>query len=458
MNVRNFLIIIYMTYKFNKQYIFTIVFILFAFFCWYIAWQRDFIGITADQYNNEKRQNILQDFNKVFKNDKNIDLKLFNEAYDIVSANYYWFKNLSDKDIVYWMIKWLVWSLKDKHSEFFDIDETKKFNETLSWDFEWIWAVVEKNDFGVSIDRIIAGSPAKDAWLLNWDIITKANGIELKNMTVNDAVSKIRGPAWTSVKLEILRAWEKEIIVKEVTRRKINIPSVDSKVLDNDVGYIMLSIFWEKTWDEFRQSLKDLQSKNIKWLIIDLRDNWGGYLETAVSILSNFIEKDKVLVVTKEKNPLNNRSYFSYGNDNKKIPIVVLINWNSASASEITAWALKDYNLSILIWEKSYGKWSVQEPFVLSDWSEMKVTVAKWYTPLDHLIDWIWIEPDFEVSYEKEDYEKKYDRQLEESKKIMAKFIETWDISKTKDFFKQLKQLEQKEKMDSITSSWANSK
>ncbi|EKE28145.1 MAG: hypothetical protein ACD_3C00088G0006 [uncultured bacterium (gcode 4)] len=447
-----------MTYKFNKQYILTIVFILFAFFCWYIVWQKDFVGNVTDQYNKEKQQNILQDFNNVFKKDKNVDLKLFNEAYDIISNNYYWFKNLSDKDLVYWMIKWLVGSLKDKHSEFFDIDETKKFNEALSWDFEGIGAVVEKNDFWVSVDRIIAWSPAKEAWILNWDIITKANSEDLKNLTVNDAVSKIRWPAGTVVKLEILRVWEKEIIIKEVTRRKINIPSVESKILDNKVGYIMLSIFWEKTGDEFKQSLTELNNQNIKWLIIDLRDNWWGYLETAVSILSNFVEKDKVLVVTKEKNPLNNRSYFSYWNTNKKIPIVLLINWNSASASEITAWALKDYNLSILVWEKSYGKWSVQEPFVLSDWSEMKVTVAKWYTPLDHLIEWIWIQPDFEVIFQKEDYEKKYDRQLEEAKNIMSKFIETWDIIKTKEFFNLKKQSELKDKLDDITSSWNISK
>jgi len=257
------------------------------------------------------------------------------------------------------------------------------------------------------------------------------------------------------VKLEIVRVWEKEIIIKEVTRRKINIPSVDSKILDNNIGYIMLSIFWEKTWDEFKKSLDELNSKNIKWLIIDLRDNWWWYLETAVSILSNFMDKDKLLVVTKEKNPLNNKSYFSYGNEYKKIPIILLINWNSASASEITAWALKDYNIAILVWENSYGKWSVQQPFNLSDWSEMKITVAKWYTPLDHWIDGVGIKPDFEVKFQKEDYDKKYDRQLEESKNILNKFIELWDIKKTKDFFNKEKQIELKQKLDKVTSSWS---
>lgn len=408
--------------------------------------------------NNENKNINLQDFNNLLKDDKKIeltnnDLKLFIEAFKIIADKFYSYNSISKKDLVYWMIKGLTESLKDKHSEFFNIDETKKFNEALSWDFEWIWAVILKNDFWVSIERIIAWSPAKDAGLLAWDIIIKANEFELKNLTVSEAVVKIRWQAWTKVILEIIRQWEKEILKKEVIRWKINIPSVDSKIIDEKLGYIILSIYWEKTWEEFRKLLNELYSKDIKWLIIDLRDNWWWYLETAVNILSNFIEKDKVLVITKEKNPLMNKSYFSYWNNNKLLPLVILINGNSASASEITAWALKDYNLAILTWEKSYGKWSVQEPFILSDWSEMKITVAKWFTPLDHWIDWIGIKPDFEIKFQKEDYDNKYDRQLEESKKILSKFIELWDIKKTKDFFNIQKQMELKEKLDKI-SSW----
>lgn len=219
-----------------------------------------------------------------------------------------------------------------------------------------------------------------------------------------------------------------------MTRKKIDIPSVEGKIIEGtSIGYITLSIFGEKTADDFYKTLTDLEDQKIKGLIIDLRDNGGGYLETAVSILSNFVEKDKVLVTTKEKNPFLNRSYFSYGNTNKPLPIVILINENSASASEITAGALKDYNLAILVGQKSYGKGSVQQPFDLSDGSEMKVTVAKWYTPKDYGIDKVGIKPDIEVKFLSEDYEKKYDRQLEESKKVLLQFIKTGDKQKTVD-------------------------
>lgn len=361
-----------------------------------------------------------------------INLDLFNEAYKRISENYYGFDTLSEKDLISGMIKGFTDALGDKHSEYFNLEETKKFNEVLSGDFEGIGAVIEKNDFWVIIERIIAGSPAKEAGLLSGDIITKANNEELKDMSLTEAVSKIRGGANTTVTLEIIRVGQKEIITKIVTRRKIDIPSVDGKIIEGtNVGYIALSIFGERTADDFYKILTDLDNKRMTGLIIDLRDNGGGYLETAVSILSNFIEKDKVLVTTKEKNPFLNKSYFSYGNTRKSLPIIVLINENSASASEITAGALKDYNLAILVWKKSYGKGSVQQPFNLSDGSEMKITVAKWYTPKDYGIDKVGINPDIEIKFEKEDYEKKYDRQLEEGKKILLDFIKTGDKQKT---------------------------
>ena len=445
-----------MTKTFTKQFAIVIFLILFSFLCWFISGKGEYFNYILHTYL-EKNDKVQVDswFTQILKENW-IKPELLNEAYDIISKNYYSFSNTPKSDLISWMIKWLVTSLGDKHSEYFNLDETKKFNETLSWDFEWIWAVIQKSDFWVIVERLIAWAPAKEAWILSGDIIIKANDIELKNLSLFDAVNKIKWPAWTIVSLDIIRPGEKEIIKKEVIRKKINIPSVDSKVLDKNIWYVMLSIFWEKTWDEFKTALSELQSKNINSLIIDLRDNGGGYLETAVSILSNFVEKDKVLVTTKEKNPLNNKSYFSYGNANKKIPIIILVNGNSASASEITAGALKDYNIALIVWEKTYGKWSVQEPFILSDGSEMKITIAKWFTPLDHWIDWIGINPDIEVKFIKEDYEKNFDRQLDEAKKIMSKLLETKNIKTTIDFYNNLKKEEEAKKLWDITSSWTS--
>lgn len=391
--------------------------------------------------------------------DKSLDFRLFSEVYEKVAGNYYGFDSISKKDLISGMIKGFIEALWDKHSEYFNTEETKKFNEVLSGDFEWIGAVIEKNDFGVVVERIIAGSPAKESGILSGDIIIKANGEELKDITLTDAVAKIRWPAETVVELEIVRPGQKELLTKKVTRKKITIPSVDGKIIpETEMGYITLSIFGEKTADDFKKILDELLTKNPKGLIIDLRDNGGGYLETAVTILSNFVEKDKTLVVTKEKNPLLNRSYFSYGNTYKPLPIVVLINENSASASEITAGALSDYSLAILVGQKSYGKGSVQQPFTLSDGSEMKITVAKWYTPKDHGIDKVGIKPDIEVGFEKEDYEKNYDRQLEEAKKILSSFIQTGDKNKVVEEYLKNAETLKKQTLENITASGGGKK
>lgn len=410
--------------------LFISVFTLIIFLIWYSVGsffspflQSNFFNTLGTTFIEISKKSLKK--NNITTNQE-IDLKLLWETYNIIKENYYSFDSISKKDIVYGIIKGFTQSLKDKHTEYFTPEETEKFNEALNGDFEGIGAVILESDFGVFVDRILAGSPAKEADIRSGDIITKANNIELKGLELSDAVKKIRWPAGSKVTLEIIRAGELEKITKEVVRRKIEVPSVDSKTLSGSIGYITLSIFWEKTAEDFEKQLSALYTQNINGLIIDLRDNGWGFLDSAVSILSNFIEKDKVLVTTKEKNPFLNRSYFSAGSTlqkNKKIPIVILINGNSASASEITAGALKDYKLAILVGEKSYGKGSVQEPFTLSDGSEIKVTVAKWYTPLDHGIDGIGIKPDKEVEFKKEDYEKKYDRQLEEGKKILEQYI-----------------------------------
>jgi carboxyl-terminal processing protease len=362
-----------------------------------------------------------------------LDLTKFWEVYNLIKINNYNSEWINKEELVDFAIKWMVDSLWDKHSEFFNVEETKKFNDVLSWDFEWIWAVVDENILWVIIERIIKWSPAKKYWLQSWDIIISANWEKLEWLDLYDAVDKIKWPAWTNVVLEIIRSWEKNILTIDVIREKIKIPSVDYKIIDDtNLAYIAINMFWEETASEFKKALDD--NINTDWIIIDLRDNWGGYLQSAVSILSDFIEEDKTLVTTKYKDIFSTISYPSM-NDWKiyNWKIVILINENSASASEITAWALKDYNKAIIVWKKSYWKWSVQKPFELKDGSMLKLTIAKWFTPNDKNIDWEGIMPDIEVDFKKEDYTPEewkedefvpYDRQFEVAKEVLKLFIE----------------------------------
>jgi carboxyl-terminal processing protease len=168
--------------------------------------------------------------------------------------------------------------------------------------------------------------------------------------------------------------------------------------------------------------------------------------------LSNFVERDKVLVTTKEKNAFLNRSYFSYGPGDITVPTVVLVNENSASASEITAGALKDYGKALIVGTTTYGKGSVQQPFTLSDGSELKITVAKWYTPLDHGIDKVGIAPDVEVKFQKEDFDKRYDRQLEEAKTIIQEWKKSGKDAVLADYKARAEKAREDQKKAEITA------
>lgn len=356
-----------------------------------------------------------------------INLSKYDKVYNIIRNYYYDNDKLTDDDLINWSINWLVDWIWDKHSDYLTPEEYKQFNDNLSWDFEWIGAVIEINPLWVEVDRILKGSPAKKNDLRSWDIIIKANEIELTWMSLLEAVNNIKWPKWTNVELSILREWVDDIITKNVTRDQIKIPSIDYELLDDNIGYVSINTFWEETFVDFQSALLELKDTN--WLVIDLRDNWGWFLISAVEILSKFVEKWNELVLTKYKDDTKNHSYKS---NNYwylyKWKVVVLINQNSASASEIVAWALSDYNKAIIVWKKSYGKWSVQEPFILEDDSMVKLTIAKWFTPKGLNIDKEWIEPDIEVWFLEEDYQNEYDRQKEKSIEVLKNFISKWNI------------------------------
>lgn len=361
-----------------------------------------------------------------FLSEEKMNMQDFWEAYSIIEKDYFSEENVKKEDLVSGAISWMVDALWDRHSEFMNPEITEKFNEALEWDFEGIWAVVEKVPLWVKIERILKWSPAKKYDVRAWDIVIKANSTELEELDIYDSVEAIKWPAGSQVDLTIIRPGEDEILVISVIRQKIHIPSIDQEYFeDENIAYIAINMFWEQTAIEFTKALDEVTNSWVDGLIIDVRDNGGGYLQSAVQILSEFMPEKNVLVKTRYKDSFFDQSYFSVNDGevyDKKI--VILINENSASASEITAWALREYDKAILIGQKTYGKWSVQQPFDMPDGSLLKLTVAKWFTPEGINIDDEWIMPDIEVEYIDEDYENLYDRQLEEAKKLLKMFIE----------------------------------
>ena len=415
-----------MNSKQNKNFLTFFLIYLTIFLLWFLTSE------AFDFYNAEQKL-IIIDKNVNNSKEDSLNLDKYFSVYDKIKDNYYDFWDVKKEDLVEKSIVWLVSWLNDPYTEYFNPNENKNFMSSLSWDFEWIWAVLEKVDLWVKITSVVENSPAETAWIKPWDIVTDVNWINIAKMSTTEVIALIKWPAWKEVNLVLKRG--DETIEKQLFTKAIVIPSIAWKEIDDDIWYIWVATFWDKTWTEFKKELEKLKSK--KWIIIDLRDNGWGYLEIAVNMLENFIKRWDVIAYTKYKDWKKDTYYSRSLWDLYNWKIVVLMNWFSASASEIFAWVMKDYQKAILVWEKTYWKGSVQQPIELKDWSMIKITIAKWFTPKDKNIDKEWIEPDVEVKLTKEDVEKKYDRQLEEAKKVLKSYLNSTSMQLSIDNYKK---------------------
>lgn len=414
----------------NKNSFLTKILIYLTFFSLWVFFSYAFL------FNKAQNKVLKTDFyNQNLNNSWNIELNMdkYNNIFNYIKKYYYDFDDVDIKDLEESSIIWLVSWLNDPYTEYFNIKENQDFKEALSWDFEWIWAVLEKNELWVKIMSIIPNSPAEKSDLRVSDIVMEVNWQNIANMTTQEVVSLIKWPSWKEVNLLIKRL--DEIIKKQIFTWAIVIPSIKWEEIDKDIWYIAVSTFWEKTANEFRKEIEKF--KNKKGIIIDLRWNWGWYLDIATDILSNFIPNWEVIAITKYKDWKEEKYFSERDYELYTWKVVILVDWNSASASEILAWAMSDYQKAILVWNKTYWKWSVQEPISLPDWSMIKITIAKWFTPKDKNIDKQWINPDIDVSIKPEDIEKLYDRQLEEAKKVLKSFIENKYLKLSIDKYKE---------------------
>jgi carboxyl-terminal processing protease len=357
-----------------------------------------------------KLQNSKVDFDLADSDQKIAEKKeIFLDVYSTLKNRHYNKDNLDEIKMLNNAIEWLAKWTDDKFTTYFPPVANKNFNETLKGEYEWIWAYVDmEKPWVLKIISPISDSPAEKAWLRWWDIILKVDWREItKENWLREVVSWIKWPSWTSVKLTVKR-WTR-VFDLEVTRWKIIIKDVEYKLLNRNTYYIKLKFFWPTIASDFKIALKDLaKHRNVNKVIIDLRNNPGGYLSQVTDMLSNFVKKWEPVAVVKYYN--SQRTYSSKWYDIvdfSKYKIVILQNSWSASASEIMIWWIKDYYPdTVLIWEKTYWKWSVQTIKDYSDGSSLKYTIAKWYTwKTETWIDWKWIEADIIM----EDKYKKWD-------------------------------------------------
>ncbi|MCI9070062.1 MAG: S41 family peptidase [Clostridium sp.] len=321
---------------------------------------------------------------------------------------------IDDEKLLEGAMKGMADAIGDPYTVYMDRDEFKSFMESSQGSFYGIGAQLGVRDNNVKIISPIKGSPAEKAGLKDGDIILKVDDYEVKDLNVEAVVSRVRGEKGESVTLKVKREGIEEPFDINIVRDEIKTESVKGEILEDGIGYMQITTFSdEELSDKFNEKLNELKQQGMKKLILDLRGNPGGYLNECVEMVSNFIPSGEVITYTIDKYDKKVTSN-SIGGNAIGMPLVVLVNGGSASASEVVTGALRDYKAATIIGTKTFGKGIVQQLKVLpNDMGGLKVTVSKYYTPNGENIHGIGIEPDILVEIPQEVLKMDYDRNID---------------------------------------------
>ena len=351
-----------------------------------------------------------------------IDFSLFWEVYHKLQEKFVDKGKFDVQKMIYGAISGMVKSLGDPYTVFFPPEETKRFEEDVKGVFEGVGMEIGIRKGQLQVIAPLEGTPAQRAGLRPGDKILKINDTPTSDLTIDEAVNLIRGPKGTEVTLTIFREeWEKTKEIK-IVRDVIEVPSLKwemKEINGQKIAYIQLYQFSEKASFDFRKAAIEILESPAQKIILDLRNNPGGYLEVAQDISGWFLEKEKTVVI-EDFGQGNKNEYKSQGPGTfSDYKVVILINQGSASGAEILAGALRDNRGILLIGEKSFGKGSVQELEKLKEGSSLKITVAKWLTPKGELITDVGLTPNIKVEMTEEDYNEGKDPQLEKAIEVI---------------------------------------
>ncbi len=338
-------------------------------------------------------------------------LDLYWEVWSLIERDFYG-ELPTEQDRTYGAIRGALQKLDDDHTSFIEPEIAAINRSDMSGDFEGIGAYVRMDEANrVEIVGTIEEQPAEAAGIEAGDVVIAVDGESTEGMGLYEAIALIRGPKGTTVVLTIQRPGEREPFDVEIVRARIPLPTVKSEMLPDNVGYIRLYEFNGQATDRLQEAIEELLDQGPVGLILDLRNNPGGFLGQAVSVADEFLPAGVVLI----ERGNNWEDIFESTDEGmaEEIPLVVLINSGSASASEIVAGAIQDHGRAVLIGETSFGKGSVQQPHTLSNGAELRITIARWFTPNDHAIHGEGLEPDILVPFTEEDQENELDPQLE---------------------------------------------
>ncbi len=351
---------------------------------------------------------------------EDVDFSLFWEAYHKLQEKFVDKEKLDIEKMIYGAISGMVQSLNDPHTIFLTPTETKKFLEGVAGRFEGVGMEIGTRKGQLQVISPLKDSPAKKAGLRAGDLIMEIDGKPTTNITIIEAVNLIRGPKGTQVVLTIYRSgWEKPKEI-EITRAVIEVPPLKWEIIEGNIVHFELYHFSDRSGYDFRKAAIEILRSPAEKIILDLRNNPGGYLEIAVEIAGWFLNRGEIVAIEDFGNKKEPKTYFAEGNAKLlPYPLIILINEGTASGAEILAGALRDNRGIKLIGEKSFGKGSIQELAGLKGGSALKITIARWLTPKKELITNRGLEPDIKVEMTDEDYEKERDPQLDKAIEVI---------------------------------------
>ena len=402
--------------RFAKVY--ALILLMIAFFIFGMAVATT-LKSPEGQTSEEVIEKTTEELFDIFAGRDEIDTALFRQVWEIVHSDYFDKYNVDDRELFYGALTGMVDALGDPHSIFLNPDLTKEFNQDLDGTFFGIGAEIGNKDGYLTVIAPLPDTPAAKAGLQPGDRILAIDGRETSLMSVDEAVYLIRGPKGEVVILTVVSRDENTAKDISITRNKIEVPSV---VYRNEDGIAIVDItnFQNDTEKDFSKIAQTIIKDNPKGIILDLRNNPGGYLHISVEIASYWLEPDQVVVRETFSDKRNDQDYEASNKASlAHFNTVILVNEGSASASEIVAGALQDYQIALIVGKQTFGKGSVQQLIPLQDDSSLKLTVAKWLTPKGRTIEGEGITPDVDVDLSCEDFEADLDPQMQKAKDII---------------------------------------
>lgn len=381
------------------------------------------LGVYIGYSHRPEIEKVSSIINKTPQVETTADFNTFWKTWNLLNEKSIYAEKTTDEDKVWGAISGLASSFGDPYTVFFPPKENKFFNEEIKGSFEGIGAEIGIKDELLTVIAPLKDTPAWKVGIKAGDKIIKINDKNTNDLTIDQAIELIRGPEGTNVTLTVMRTGEdktREFIVK---REKIQIPTLDTELREDGIFVIKLYSFSENSDALFKDAIIQFVNSKSNKLILDLRGNPGGYLESAVNIGSWFIDEGKTILSEDKGDGSKPKIYRSHGPRlfNENLSFIVLIDGGSASASEILAGALREQGIATLVGEKTFGKGSVQELVKITDETSLKVTVANWLTPNGVSISLKGIDPDTKVEFKTKDFENNKDPQMDKAVEILNK-------------------------------------